>query len=97
MKNLKKYYNIPADPQDVYTALTNPFTIELWTGEKAIMSEEEGFEFNLWDGDIVGKNITIEPNVRIVQQWYFGDEDEENIINGWDEAYFGAIAKLFEV
>ncbi|MCD6090509.1 MAG: SRPBCC domain-containing protein [Bacteroidales bacterium] len=128
MKNLKKYYNIPADPQDVYTALTNPFTIELWTGEKAIMSEEEGFEFNLWNGDIVGKNITIEPNVRIVQQWYFGDEDEdnpsivniklwevkggtsvellhtnipdeafENIINGWDEAYFGAIAKLFEV
>lgn len=128
MKNLKKYYTIPADTQDVFTALTNSFTIELWTGEKAIMSEEEGFEFSLWDGDIVGKNLTIKPNELIIQQWYFDDEidenpsivtiklwdvkgstsvellhtnipDEafENIIDGWDNAYFGAIAKLFEI
>lgn len=128
MKNLKKYYDIQADTHDVYTALTNPFTIELWTGEKAVMSEEEGFEFDLWDGDIVGKNISMLPNKQIVQQWYFGDQDEENpsivtiklwdkkgntsvellhtnipdeafenIVDGWDNAYFGAIAKLFEV
>jgi uncharacterized protein YndB with AHSA1/START domain len=128
MKNLKKYYTISADPQDVYTALTNPFTIELWTGEKAVMSEQEGSEFSLWDGDIVGKNLTIEPNSRIIQQWYFGEEDDENpsivdiklwevkgktsvellhtnipdeafenIIDGWDNAYFGAISKLFEI
>lgn len=128
MKNLKKYYDIPASTQDVYTALTNPFTIELWTGEKAIMSAEEGFEFSLWDGDIVGKNITIEAGKRIIQQWFFGEEDDENpsivdikiwekkngtsiellhtnipdeafenIIEGWDDAYFGAIIKLFEI
>lgn len=128
MKNLKKYYSVPADPQDVYTALTNPFTIELWTGEKAVMTEEEGDEFSLWGGDIIGKNLTIKAGERIIQQWYFGEEDEENasivdiklwevkggtsvellhtnipddafenIVDGWDNAYFGAIAKLFEI
>lgn len=128
MKNLKKYYTVSADPQDVYTALTNPFTIELWTGEKAVMSEEDGSEFSLWGGDIVGKNLAIEHNVSLKQQWYFGEEDDENpsivniklwevkggtsvellhtnipdeafdnIVDGWDNAYFGAISKLFEI
>lgn len=128
MKTYKKYYKLSAEPEDVYTAITNPFTIELWTGEKAIMSEEVGSEFSLWDGDIVGKNLAFEKNALVKQQWYFEEgEDEiesivtiklwsvkggtsaqlehtnipdeafENICDGWDEAYFGAIEKLFEV
>ena len=32
MKDLRRYYIINASPDEVYAALTNPFTIQLWTG-----------------------------------------------------------------
>lgn len=76
----KKNYKITCEPEDVYTALTNPFTIELWSGTPAVMSEEPGSEFSLWDGDIVGKNISFEKDKKIVQQWYFGEEGPESIV-----------------
>ena len=57
MKDLKKYYIIAAPPQEVYAALTNPATVQLWTGEKAEMSTVPGSEFSLWEESIVGKNL----------------------------------------
>ncbi|AFD06810.1 SRPBCC domain-containing protein [Solitalea canadensis] len=80
MKDIKKYYLIHADPEEVYTALTNPLTIELWSGYPAIMSTEPGSEFSLWDDSIAGKNVEFEENKKIVQQWYFGDQQEESIV-----------------
>lgn len=125
MKDYKKYYIIPAPPEEVYIALTNPFTIELWTGYPAIMSDMPDSEFSLWEGDIVGKNISFEENKKIVQEWYFGeseeksivtiklfenkkgtqaelnhinipDDDFDNIVEGWNDFYFGAIKDFFE-
>jgi activator of HSP90 ATPase len=125
MKDFKRYYIIPASPEEVYTSLVNPFTIELWTGYPAIMSETPDSEFSLWEGDIVGKNIEFIENTKIVQEWYFGeseeksivtikifenkkgsqvelnhknipDDDYENIVEGWNEYYFGAIKVFFE-
>lgn len=80
MKDFKKYYIIPADPQDVYNALTNPVTIELWTGDPATMSTEPGSEFSLWEDSIIGKNLEFEENKKIVQQWYFDGQDEPSIV-----------------
>lgn len=80
MKDFKKYYIIPATPDEVYIALTNPLTIELWTGDSAQMSTEPGSEFSMWDGSIVGKNIEFEPGKKIVQQWYFDGQPEESIV-----------------
>lgn len=126
MKDYKSYFEIKAEPEDVFTALTNPFTIELWSGEKAQMSDQAGDEFSLWGGDIIGKNIEVIKNEKLVQQWYFGEEglesivtikiwpkkshtsiellhtnipDEayENILEGWNDAYFGAIKVLLEI
>ena len=126
MKNFKKYFVIPAEPEEVFYALTNPFTIELWTGYPATMNTEVGTEFSLWEGDITGKNIEIITNKKIVQEWYFGDQPEksivtikifenkkgtqlevihqnipdqdfENIVEGWNEYYIGAIIEFFEV
>ena len=125
MKDYKKYYIIPATPEEVYIALTNPFTIQLWTGEKAEMSTEPGSEFSLWEGSIVGKNVEFEESKKIVQQWYFGDQEEasivtiklhlhksgtsvelrhtnipdndyEDIVDGWDNTYFGALLEFYE-
>lgn len=78
MKEYKKYYLVNASTEEVYLALTNPFTIEHWTGEKAEMSTIPNSEFSILDGSIVGKNIVFEENKKIVQQWYFGDEETEN-------------------
>ncbi len=78
MKDYKKYYVIPAPPEDVYLALTFEPTIMLWTGDAANMKAEVGSEFSLWDGSIVGKNLEFEENKKIVQQWYFGEEESLN-------------------
>jgi activator of HSP90 ATPase len=80
MKDFKKYYILPVPPEEVYLALTNPLTIELWSGEKAEMSTEPGTEFSLWDGSIVGRNLEFESGKKIVQQWYFGEQQEPSIV-----------------
>jgi uncharacterized protein YndB with AHSA1/START domain len=124
MKSFKKYYTLPAPPEDVYLALTNPLTIQLWTGEEAIMSTEPGSEFSLWEGSITGKNIEFDPGKKIVQQWYFGEQEEpsivtiklhpdkngtsvelrhtnipdrdyDDIVEGWNGAYFGALEEFY--
>ena len=125
MKDFKKYYIIPAQPEELYIALTNPATIQLWTGEKAEMSTEPGSEFSLWDESIVGKNLKFEEGKKIVQQWYFGEQEEpsivtiklhphkhgtsielrhtnipdseyEDIVDGWDNTYFGSLEEFYE-
>jgi len=125
MKDYKKYYIIPAPPEDVYLALTNPLTIQLWSGDIAEMSAVPDTEFSLWDGSIAGKNISFELNKKIVQQWYFGEQEEQSIvtiklhpdpqgtsvelrhtnipdvdyddiIDGWNTMYFGALRDFYE-
>jgi activator of HSP90 ATPase len=124
MKDFKKYYIIPALPEDVYLALTNPLTIQLWTGEEAIMSIEPNSEFSLWEGSISGKNLEFEQSKKIVQEWYFGEQEEKSIVTiklhshdagtsvelrhtnipdgdyndiveGWNESYFGALQDFY--
>jgi len=124
MKNYKSYYIIPTIPSDVYAAITNPLTIQLWTGESAEMSTEPGSEFSLWEGSISGKNMEFEQDKKVVQLWYFGeqeaasivtiklhshkhgtsaelnhinipDEAFDDIVEGWNEAYFGALEDFF--
>jgi uncharacterized protein YndB with AHSA1/START domain len=125
MKDYKKYYTIPASPEEVYLALTVPATIFLWTGEEAEMSTEPGSEFSLWEGSITGKNLEFEDGKRIVQEWYFGDQEEasivtiklhpvkegtsvelkhtnipdtdyEDIVEGWNSAYFGSLQDFYQ-
>ena len=80
MKELRKYYRIKGAPEEVYAALVNPFSITLWTGAEAVMKEEEGTEFSLFDGDISGRNISFEKNSKIVQEWFFGEQEEQSIV-----------------
>lgn len=80
MKDFKKYYLLPATPAEIYIALTNPLTIELWTGEQAVMSTEPGSEFSMWEGSIIGKNLEFEEGKKIVQQWYFDGQPEASIV-----------------
>lgn len=81
MKTFKKTFKIKAEPSDVYSAITNPYTIALWTGHPAVMSEIPGSEFSLWDGDITGTNIEFIKDKKIVQEWYFGDQPEKSTVS----------------
>lgn len=125
MKDFKKYYILHATPDEVYLALTNPLTIRLWSGEEAVMSDEPGTEFSLWEGSIAGRNLEFEKGKKIVQEWYFGeqetpsivtmklhphaqgtsvelrhtnipDADYQDIVEGWDEVYFGSLQDFYE-
>ena len=125
MKDFKKYYILEASPEEVYTAITNPITIQLWTNDEAEMSTEPNSEFSIMGGSIEGKNISFEENRQIVQQWYFDgesddsivtiklhkhhegtsvevrhtnspDEDFNDIVEGWDGAYMGALQDFYE-
>ena len=80
MKDFKKYFIINTEPEILYNALTNAATIQLWTGEPAIMEPIEGTEFSLWNDSICGKNISFEPGRKIVQEWYFGEQEEPSIV-----------------
>lgn len=124
MKNYKSYFVLPAEPHDVYNALTNKRMLEIWTGEEVVMAPEPNTEFSLWEGSIAGINLEFEENRKIVQQWFFGEQEEpsivtillhpdrkgtsvevrhtnipdeayENIVEGWNEDYFGALRELF--
>ena len=81
MKELRKYYRIKGTPEEIYAALINPFAIALWTGGKAEMSEEPESRFSLFDGDIEGVNISFEKDNKIVQEWFFGDQEEKSIVS----------------
>ncbi|MGJ1287372.1 SRPBCC domain-containing protein [Sphingobacterium spiritivorum] len=80
MKDFKKYFIIPATPDEVYLALTTEITARLWTGDEASIDPVEGGEFSMWDGAIIGKFISLEPSKKIVQQWYFGEQEEPSIV-----------------
>ena len=80
MKTFKKSFRINAEPSDVYSAITNPYTIELWSGYPAEMSTEPGSEFSLWEGDIEGKNLEFIQDRKLVQEWYFGEQTEKSIV-----------------
>ncbi len=80
MKDFKKYYLVNASPEDVYNALTNEATIQLWSGEEAIMPRQPGSEFSLWGGSICGINLEFVPGKKMVQQWFFGEQEEPSIV-----------------
>ena len=80
MKTYHKFYRIKAPPDEVYTALVTPLSIELWTGMSAVMEETPGTEFSLFDGDISGINLEFVRGERILQEWFFGDQEERSIV-----------------
>lgn len=80
MKDFKKYTIITAPPEDIYLALTTEITARLWTGDEVSINAVVDGEFSLWDGAIVGKFLELTPSTKIVQQWYFEEDQEPSIV-----------------
>jgi activator of HSP90 ATPase len=58
-----------ASPKDVYRAFLNSKSHAKITGGPAKISARVEAEFSAWDGYIVGKNIALEEDKKIVQSW----------------------------
>ncbi len=80
MKSIKQTYEINASIDKVWDALVNPNIIEKWGGGPAKMNDQKGFEFELWGGDIYGKNIEVVKNKKLVQEWFSGKWDKPSIV-----------------
>ena len=80
LKDYKTRIKIKAEPAVVYAAITNPDTIEVWSGYRTEMPKEAGGEFSMWDGDICGRIIEYEQDKRVVQEWYFGEQNAPSIV-----------------
>jgi uncharacterized protein YndB with AHSA1/START domain len=79
MKNIRKIVHIRASMEEVFTAMTNPLSIELWSGYPAEMEASPGTAFSMFDGDITGTLLAIEPPSRIEQQWDFGEHPAPSV------------------
>lgn len=80
MPDFKKYVTLAATPEEVYAALTYEPTVELWTSSPATIIPEVGTDFAMWDGNIEGRFLELEPGKMIKQEWYFGDREEPSIV-----------------
>lgn len=80
MPDFKKYITLAATPEEVFAALTFEPTVELWTDAAATIVPKVGQEFSMWDGNISGKFVALEPGKMIQQEWNFGELDEPSIV-----------------
>ncbi len=80
-KEIKLSKKIKATPEEIFTAITNPLTIELWTGMPAKVELEPGGNFSMLDGEISGKIVDFEHNQKLVQLWSFGEENEPSLVS----------------
>ena len=80
MRDLRKTIHIKVPREEVFNAITNPLTIELWSGYEAKMEAVPGGEFSMFDGDITGKIKTLDPPSLLEQEWDFGDQEIDSIV-----------------
>ena len=80
MRDIRRTIHIKASREEVFNAITNPLTIELWSGFPAIIEASVDNEFSLFDGDITGKILSVEEPSMIEQEWDFGDQTVASIV-----------------
>lgn len=74
---------IHAPAKAIFEAWLNSNGHSEMTGGEANISDQIGEAFTAWDGYIMGKNILIEPNGKIIQSWrtteFQDDQDDSQI------------------
>jgi len=71
-----------ASPQRVYEALLDSKQFSAFSGAPAEIHAEAGGAFSLFNGHIIGRNIELLPNRRIVQAWR---------VVTWDEGIYSIV------
>ena len=76
MPTIQSTYEMNASPEEVFDALVNPDTIQIWSGDEAKMSADVGANFQLWSGQMFGINLEVVKNKKLVQQWNYTEWTE---------------------
>lgn len=80
MKDLRKTIHIKVPVEEVFNAITNPLTIELWSGYEATMESTPGSDFSMFEGDISGTIKTHRAPTLLEQIWDFGEQEKESLV-----------------
>ena len=75
-KPIHQEIDFKASPKRIYEALMNDKEHGEFTGGPARISRDVGGAFSCHGGMVVGRNVELIPNERIVQAWRIGDWDE---------------------
>jgi activator of HSP90 ATPase len=74
--------DLKASPQRVYEALLDAKQFSAFSGLPAEIHREAGGDFSCFGGHIVGRNVDLVPNQRIVQAWR---------VVGWPEGAYSIV------
>jgi activator of HSP90 ATPase len=79
---LHQEVDFKATPHRIYEILLDSTLFSACSGEPATISPEAGGTFTMFGGKIVGRNIELAPDVRIVQAWRpaFWDPGEYTLV-----------------
>ncbi len=75
-KPIHEEIDFKASPKRIYEALMNDKEHGEFTGGPAKISRDVGGAFSCHGGMVVGRNVELIPNKRIVQAWRIGDWDD---------------------
>jgi activator of HSP90 ATPase len=67
--SLHQEVDFKASPQRIYQALLSSKDFAVFTGAPAEIDPKAGGAFSLFGGMVVGRNVELVPNQRIVQAW----------------------------
>jgi len=73
MPRIHQEVTFAAPPAKVYQALIDPAEHARFTGAPAEISPEEGGRFSVYGGKVLGRNLELVPDRRIVQAWRTAD------------------------
>jgi activator of HSP90 ATPase len=76
MPTIKQTVRFTVEPKKVFNAFLSSKEHSAFTGAKASIKPAKGSRFTAWDGYIWGKNTSIVPNKKIVQEWTCSDFPE---------------------
>ena len=68
-KTIKQVITIKASPHEVYEILMDSKKHSVMTRSKAHISRKVGGKFSVFNGGLIGENIEIKPDKKIVQSW----------------------------
>ena len=76
-KTIRQRASIPAPPKQVYEAILTPRQHAAFTGAPATGTSRVGGRFTAYDGYILGVHRALEPERRIVQEWWTTEWPDE--------------------
>ena len=72
-RTIRQSATFKAEPHEVYEAIMDSKKHSELTSSKASISREVGGKFSVYDGDIEGVNLELQPDQKIVQSWRYSN------------------------